>query len=113
MSTIPHHPNQNMHELPAKQQKEMLHEGASLKEEDRAELEDQLPAYLEHAHSPRPGNLAEGTRAPHAGSGIAQVNEVEDVVGFSAELEADALVNGEVPEKRGINILVSRPVQRS
>jgi len=50
------------------------------------------------AHSARAGNLAEGTGAAEVASGVAEVDEVEDIRGFPAELEADAFVKGEIAE---------------
>src|SRR6185312_6771901 len=75
-------------------------------------LKDDSTADLEATHRAGSGNLAEGTGAAKRGSGIAEVDEVEDVGGFAAELEADALVNAEVAKDGGVHILISGAVER-
>src|ERR1035441_3049729 len=73
-------------------------------------LEEETAAYLNHAHSGSPGNNAKGAGVERA-SGVAQIDEVEDVSCFAAELELRPAVNGEVTEQRRIHGLVSWTTQ--
>src|SRR6185437_3999798 len=80
---------------------------------EQGKSENQTPAELEHAHAARAGNLAEGAGAAQVRTRIVEIDEVEDVGGFAAELELNPLTDGEVAEQRGIHILVAGTGERA
>src|SRR5438270_11104778 len=78
----------------------------------------QAPTDLYHARASRisqrqaTGDDTRTTRTVERNTGVARIEEVEDVDCFAAKLEFHRLIKGEVPEDRGIHVSHARPVQR-
>src|SRR5678815_5099556 len=73
-------------------------------------LERKTQSELNLAHVPRTANLTECRRRIERGTGIHEIDEVEDVGGLESELEHRPALQRNVPENPEINVANSRSI---